>query len=49
MYNQLRTKPVLVSGTYLRVPYIHSTSMDFYLYLHVPEGVPVRKKYEILD
>ena len=23
--------------------------MDFYLYLHVSEGVPVRKKYEILD
>ena len=24
-------------------------SMDFYLYLHVSEGVPVRKKDEILD
>ena len=24
-------------------------SMDFYLYLHVSEGVPVRKKNEILD
>ena len=23
--------------------------MDFYLYLHVSEGVPVRKKDEILD
>ena len=23
--------------------------MDFYLYLHVSEGVPVRKKNEILD
>ena len=24
-------------------------NMDFYLYLHVSEGVPVRKKYEILN
>ena len=24
-------------------------SMDFYLYLHASEGVPVRKKNEILD
>ena len=24
-------------------------SMDFYLYLHVSEGVPVRKKDEILE
>ena len=23
--------------------------MDFYLYSHVSEGVPLRKKYEILD
>ena len=30
----------------LRVPY---TQYGFYLYLHVSEGVPVRKKDEILD
>ena len=23
--------------------------MDFYLYFHVSEGVPVRKKHEVLD
>ena len=36
----------LRSDFFLRVPY---TQYGFYLYLHVPEGVPVRKKNEILD